>query len=184
VQGEIGPTGPTGPQGEQGPTGYTGATGNISDTFIHVYSITPQTIPTENAVVFDSDTAMVGSCGFLANTTAVWLWKPGYYYASMTLHHREPCQFALIKNNVFQVEAGVFSSPTGATQTATTLIVHVREEDLITETPLSPSGFACKFEIKNHTSYAPSIELNGTSGAGSAVPDTVASLNFILLKPL
>jgi hypothetical protein len=102
----------------------------------------------------------------------------------MTLHHKEPCQFSFIKNSVFQVDGGVFSSPTGATQSASSLILYIGLSDLITATPLSPSGFACKLEVKNHISYAPIISLNGTSGAGSAVPDIVASLNLILLKPV
>ena len=89
-----------------------------------------------------------------------------------------------MKNSVFQVNGGVFSSPTGATQTAATLILKIEETDMITSTPFSPTGFACKLEVKNHTSYAPIISLNGTSGAGSAVPDVVASINIILLKPL
>ena len=127
---------------------------------------------------------MVGNCAFTPGTSELWMWEPGYYFASMTVHHKEPCQFAIIKNGVFQVNGGIFSSPTGATQSATSLILYIDASDLISATPLSPSGFACKLEVKNHTSYAPIIGLNGTSGAGSAVPDIVASLNLILLKPV
>jgi hypothetical protein len=176
-------TGYTGPTGYSGYTGYTGATGNISDTFIHAFSITPQEIATEQSIIYDSTTAMVGSCGHNPSTSEVWIWKAGYYYASMTLHHKEPCQFSFIKNDVFQVVGGVFSSPTGATQSASSLILYIDVSDLITATSLSPTGFACKLEVKNHTSYAPVISLNGTSGAGSAVPDVVSSLSIILLKP-
>jgi hypothetical protein len=47
---------------------------------------------------------------------------------------------------------------------------------------LSPSGFACKLQLRNHTSYAPVVSLDGTSGSGSAEPDVNCSLTVILLK--
>ena len=180
--GETGPTGPTGPMGNTGDVGPTGATGNISDTFLHVYSIEPQLIPTEGSVMFEGASAIVGDCGFILGTTEAYFWRPGYYLASMTLHHREPCQFSLIKNSVFQINGGTFSSPTASTQSALTLIVFIDYSDLISTTALSPSGLACKFQVTNHTSYAPLISLDGTSGAGSAPNDVVGNLTFIFLK--
>jgi hypothetical protein len=87
-----------------------------------------------------------------------------------------------MKNTVFQVPGTTFSSPTGATQSALTLIFYIDASDMISATPLSPSGFACKLQLTNHTSYAPIITLNGVSGAGSAEPDIVANLSLILLK--
>jgi hypothetical protein len=87
-----------------------------------------------------------------------------------------------MKNNVFQINGTTFSSPTGATQSTLTLIIYIDDSDMITATPLSPSGLACKIQLTNHTSYAPLISLNGTSGAGSAEPDVVANLTLIFLK--
>jgi len=178
----MGPTGPQGIQGETGPTGSTGPTGHLSETFIHAYSITPQNVSTEQPIIYDTVSAMVGNCAHLPFTSEVWLWEPGYYYISLTIHHKEPCQFSLIKNDVFQVDGGVFTSPTGSTQSTSTLIIFVQPSDIISATALSPSGFACKLEVKNHTSYAPVISLDGTSGGGSAEPDNVASFTVILLK--
>jgi hypothetical protein len=125
---------------------------------------------------------MVGNCAHLPFTSEVWLWEPGYYYIALTLHHKEPCQFSLIKNDVFQVNGGVFTSPTGSTQSTSTLIIFVQPSDMVSATALSPSGLACKLEVKNHTSYAPVISLDGTSGGGSAEPDNTASFTVILLK--
>jgi len=184
-QGNTGPTGPMGLTGDIGPTGPTGSTGpkgNISDTFIHVFSGVPQEITTEASVVFESYNAVVGDCGFDVGTPDVYVWRAGYYYTSMEVHHQEPCQFTLIKNNVFQVQGSTFSSPTGATQSALTLIIYIADSDMISATPLSPSGLACKLQLTNHTSYAPLIHLDGTSGAGSAEPDIIANLTLILLK--
>jgi hypothetical protein len=146
--------------------------------------VTPQEIFTEQPIVYDTTSAMVGSCGHIPFTSAIWVWKEGYYYVSSTIHHKEPCQFSVIKNDVFQVDGGVYTSPTGSTQSTSTLIMVVQASDLISATSLSPSGFACKIEVKNHTSYAPVISLNGTSGGGSAIPDNTASLTVILLKTL
>jgi len=88
-----------------------------------------------------------------------------------------------MKNDVFPVTAGTFASPTGATQSTTSIIMNLLPEDIITETLFSPSGFGCKLQMKNHTSYVPVVALDGTSGGGSAVPDIVANLTAILLMP-
>jgi hypothetical protein len=180
--GETGPTGPTGPMGNTGDVGPTGATGNISDTFLHAYSIEPQNIPTEGSIMFEKSSAIVGDCGLVLGTTEAYFWRPGYYFVSMTVHHREPCQFSLIKNSVFQVNGGTFSSPTASTQSTLSFIVFVDSSEMISSTSLSPSGLACKFQVTNHTSYSPLISLDGTSGAGSAPDDIVGNLTFILLK--
>jgi hypothetical protein len=79
------------------------------------------------------------------------------------------------------MDGGIFSSPTGATQTSLALIFEVKPEDIMTAFAGSPSGLACKIQVKNHTSFAPLIQLNGTSGAGSASPDVVASLTIFKL---
>jgi hypothetical protein len=112
----------------------------------------------------------------------VYLWQPGYYYISAALHHKEPCQFSIMKNDIIVVPGGIFSSPTGSTQSLCNLIMYVDSSDLISTTPLSPSGLACKVQMKNHTSYVPVVSLDGTSGAGSAEPDINCCMSIILLK--
>ena len=110
------------------------------------------------------------------------MWQSGYYYVTVSLHHKEPCQFSIIKNDIVVVPGGIFSSPTGSTQSVCSLIMYVDASDLISPTALSPSGFACKVQLRNHTSYAPVISLDGTSGAGSAEPDINCSISLFLLK--
>jgi hypothetical protein len=87
-----------------------------------------------------------------------------------------------MKNDIVVVPGGIFSSPTGATQSICNLIMYIDISELISPTPLSPSGFACKVQLKNHTSYVPVVSLDGTSGAGGAEPDVNSSLTLILLK--
>jgi hypothetical protein len=90
----------------------------------------------------------------------------------------------IMKNDIFEVAGGIFSSPTASTQISHVFVMSIQASDMISACPDSPSGFACKIQVKNHTSYAPVIELNGVSGAGSATPDTVASLSIILMQSL
>jgi hypothetical protein len=136
----------------------------------------------DEGVLFDFTTALVGNAAFVAPSREVYVWQPGYYFVNAGLHHKEPCQFAVMKNDIVVVPGGIFSSPTGSTQATTSLIMYVDVSDLISPTPLSPSGFACKVQLKNHTSYVPVVSLDGTSGAGSAEPDINCYLSLILLK--
>jgi hypothetical protein len=178
----YGPTGPTGQHGVMGYTGPTGKDGNVAYTFLHIYSTTPQIVNTEDSIVYDTHTAMMGNCLHIPSTSAVWIWETGYYYVSIGIQHTEPCQFGIIKNGIFSVDGGLFSYVSGATHNTSSLILHIQESDLISANSFSPTGFACKLEIKNHTSYAPTISLNAANSAGSASPEVVASFSVILLK--
>jgi hypothetical protein len=180
--GEKGDKGDQGDKGEQGETGATGPRGDMSDTFAHLYSIAPQEVATEEAVRYSFASALVGDIAFLNDDNAVYVWRAGYYLLNSSIHHQEPCQFSIVKNDVGIVPGGIFSSPTGATQSSLTMIVYIDPADLSTPTPLSPFGVACKIQVKNHTSYAPVIHLDGSSGAGSAEPDSTTMLTLVLLK--
>lgn len=186
-KGDTGATGDKGDKGDQGDTGPTGPTGprglSPYSTFIHVYSRTPQILATEQAIMFDATNAMVGDCFFAPSTTDVYVWRTGFYYMSVNVHHVEPCQLSIMKNDVFEMVASIFSSPTGSTQIAHNNIVFISASDMISATAASPTGFACKLQIKNHTSFAPVIQLDGVAGAGSASPETVASFSVIMMKP-
>lgn len=182
MMGYTGPTGEHGMMGYTGPTGEQGSTGSVSSTFIHVYSTTSQLINTEESVVYDAHTAMIGSCSHNPVSSNVWIWAPGYYYVVFSLQHTEPCQFGIIKNGVFPIDGGLFSYAASATHSTSSLIIHIQESDLISENSLSPSGFACKLEVKNQSLYPPAIYLNGINPTGSTNPDVVASLSIILLQ--
>ena len=155
----------------------------MSPTFIHAYSGTPQDILVESNVVFDNALAITGNCGILPNSTDIWVWEAGFYYVSYNLHHIQPCQFSLFKNDVVMI-GSISSSPTGATICANQMILEILPEDLINITSLSPSGFGCKIQLRNHTSFAPVVSIDGSSGAGSALPDISANLSLVLLKSL
>jgi hypothetical protein len=170
----MGPTGPTGPQGEIGPTGPTGV---FSADFIHVYSESEQTILTEFPIVFDGVRYVMGGLGMAPFTSNVYVWQPGYYNIQTLFHHIEACQFQIFKNGV--AFGSPFSSPTGATMVTYTSIIYIDASDLTEPTSLSPTGFATKIEVRNHTSYNPAIRLDNPGG--SALADLTASLTMFRL---
>jgi hypothetical protein len=176
-QGEVGPTGPTGEKGEKGDTGATGATGSMSQTFIDVYSVTTQNVAVESPVIYDAIRNVMGSITHLPFTSQIYVWQPGYYYVTTTLHVIEPVQFAIFLNGVQY--GNPFSSSTGASELYHDIIVQIKPEDMIIETSLSPSGFAATLETVNHTSYNPNAVLNNP--AGSAPNDVSAKMVVILL---
>jgi hypothetical protein len=182
--GEKGDKGDKGDQGIQGETGATGPQGYMSDTFVHVYSVDPQSVAVEDPIVYQFASAVVGDCAYVNGDSAVYVWRAGYYLVSTTLHHQQPCQFSIVKNDVGIVPGGIFSSPTGATQNSVTMIMYVDPADISTPTSLSPFGVACKVQVKNHTSFVPLVDLDGSSGAGSAQPDINCNLTLILLKEI
>ena len=173
--GRTGPVGPTGPQGPPGPIG------NVVNTFIHVFATNPQILDIEEPIVFDANTVMVGGCGFMPSSPDIWIWTPGYYYVSITIHHKEPCQFSIIKNNVFVVNGGVFSSKLANTHITATLIFQIEPSDIITASPMAPDGLACKLQLKNHISNINPITIQNPN-TGSATPDSLASMTLLLLS--
>jgi len=144
-----------------------------------------QTLAQEDAIIFDDGTPVAyGKCGFVNNTTALYVWGSGYYNASFTIYHNEPCQFSIFLNgNV--VPGTITGSATGSSVCTISHIVVLSEADIaVSPTGLSPSGFAAKIELVNHTSYVPLVTIDGTTGAGSAVPQSVAALSMFKLADL
>jgi hypothetical protein len=181
-KGDQGDKGEKGDKGDQGDTGATGPANYVS--FLNVYSTTPQNIAAEQAINFETQSVVIGDCYHALGSSDVYIWRTGYYYVSVVIHHQEPCQMAVMKNDVFVVQNGIFSSPTGSTQINHAFIFKVENTDMVSAQALSPTGFACKIQVKNHTSFAPIIQLDGVTGAGSASPETVASLSLIFLHDL
>jgi hypothetical protein len=182
-KGDKGDQGEKGDKGDQGEKGDTGATGpNPYTSFANIYSTTPQLISTEAPIVFENNAVVYGDIAHNIGSPDLYVWRPGFYYVNVLIHHIEPCQFALMKNDIFTVQNGIFSSPTGATQIAQVMIVVITPEDIITETPLSPTGFACKLQVKNHTSFVPAIQIDGVNGAGSASPEVIATMTVVLMQ--
>jgi hypothetical protein len=179
-KGDIGPTGPTGDKGDVGPTGATGPA--FSPTFIHVDRTTDQTLLAEDNVIFDTIAVKQGDCDAIINSSELLFWSAGYYHIYFNIYHQEPCQFTIFLNDN-PIPGTTVGSPTGAAQNSSTVIVYISPLDLFYyPTNLSPSGFSAKIQFRNHTSFAPSITLNGQSGSGSVPNQVVATVSIFKLK--
>lgn len=183
--GNTGPTGETGPSGATGPAGATGpegATGPaFSQTFMNVTRIVDQTLAKEDPVLFDVNAIIYGDCGHVAGSGDLYFWQAGYYHMYFNLYHNEPCQFSVFLNGAVLPGSAAFGSPTAASQNSGTLIFLLSPADFTSATPLSPSGFAAKIQIVNHTSFVPFVTLNGLTGSGSVAPQTTATTTIFLL---
>ena len=169
--------------GNAGHTGYTGPIGppgSTSDAFIHIFSSTPQLIGVDEPVNFDSTPVLFGSFAFTNGTSEIWAWQPGYYYVCLTIQHKEAFQFCVMKNDTIVVPGSIFSSPSGSVQNVCSFIMHIDPSEVVLPAPQSPSGVACKVQLRNHTSYFPTIFLDSTSN-GSALPNINCNISLILL---
>jgi hypothetical protein len=155
---------------------------NIAPTFLHVFSTVPQTLCLDESVVFDSNSILFGGCSFVVGTSDIWLWNTGYYYITITVHHNEPCQLCLIKNESMVVNGGIFHSNDELSHITASLIFCIEPADLITTYPSSPSGVACRLQLTNFTSSTPFVSLN-TPHAECTTPDVISSITIIMLSP-
>jgi hypothetical protein len=175
--GPTGEKGDKGDQGEVGPTGQIGPTGAISQTFINVYSSTLQNVGVGTPVIYDGFINQSGSVGHIPFTSQVQVWQPGYYFISTMIHVVEPVQFALFLNGALY---GLpFSSSTGSAILCHDMIMYIGPNDIITPSPLSPTGFAATVETVNHISFNPNALLNNP--AGSAPNDITCNFTLFLL---
>jgi hypothetical protein len=178
----MGPTGATGEQGLKGDTGFVGATGPaFSPSFLHADSTVPQSLNQEDAVSFDEDTTQYGSVAHQPNSPNIFIWSPGYYHVYFNVYHLEACQFTSFVNGV-PVAGTTTGSPSGSSQNSTTYILYVSPSDVLgTPTLLSPTGFAAKLNLVNHTSFVPVVHLDLAAGSGSASPQITATITIFKL---
>ena len=176
-KGDKGDQGEKGDKGDQGEKGDKGDQGSMSQTFINVYSSTPQTILSSQPVIYDAVRYQMGNVAHIPFTSQICIWQPGYYFVSTLLHHLEVCQFSLFLNGL--PTDSPFSSPTAATMLAYNAIVYISPSDISMPCSMAPSGLAAILETVNHISYIPQITLNNPAGA--APNDITAAMNVFLL---
>jgi len=184
TMGPIGLTGPQGPMGTMGPIGLTGPEGPegpaFAQTFLHVDRETDQVLLAEESVIWDSNPVVYGNASVTLGESELYIWESGYYHMYYNLYHQEACQFAIFNNNVV-LPGTTIGSPTGSSQNSAAVIFQLTDADFISPTDLSPTGFAAKLQVVNHTSYVPLVTLNGLTGSGSATPQTTATVTIFKL---
>jgi hypothetical protein len=148
---------------------------------MHVFAASEQFVDIEAPVLFDSNNSIQGSCAHDLLTPDLWFWQSGFYYLYTNLYHIQACQFSLFKNAIV-VPGGVIGSPTGSSQNSSALIFEITAAEINQSYSGAPGGLACNLQILNHTSFIPSIKLNGSDGSGSAPNQVCATVTVVLLK--
>ena len=136
-----------------------------------------------NNFSFDSIRLIYGSCAFIPGSTDVYIWQAGVYHVAYHIFHLEPLQNAIFMNNVI-VTGSIIGDQLSATVASNTVLLTVNDSDLTEPTSLSPTGFAALIQIRNHSSYAPLIHIDGHAGSGSQIGQSNLNLVIFLLRAL
>lgn len=180
--GQEGSEGPIGKPGIMGPVGPIGLLQNYCDTFINAYSMTEQRIQSGNPVIFESQSVLRGNCAHLPNTDEIWIWRSGYYNVYISIYTLEACQFSVLKNATAIVPNSTIGNISGGSQTTTSFIMNITDDDIITQTNNSPFGVACKIQLVSNIGFIPHITLVGAASSGYTIPQTTATITIMLLK--
>ena len=194
----IGPTGPTGPSAPQqlisatsrdmSLSGYTGTCrpgpvgtqpARTGQTFISVYSIIEQHVDQGKPILFDMHSAIYGYCFHEPNTSDIWIWKPGFYSISINVYSVDPMQLSLVKNETTIIPGTTTGSLTGLSAVSTTGIIYICINDMTMEKAYSPSGYGCKLQVVNNTTYTPYITLYGSTSSDSTIHQNTATFTII-----
>jgi hypothetical protein len=180
IRGDMGCTGMRGHMGYTGPTGPTGSV-YLSNTFLSVFNTNQQEVAFNNPVVFNYDNSIFGDCIHIPNSSQLLFWRTGYYYVYINLYHIEGCQFSLYKNSTSIIPGSTIGSLSGTTQNSSSLILEINDSDMIYQTGLSPSGYACNIELINITPFVQSITLYDASSVGFTIPQINATISIFFL---
>jgi len=181
-KGDKGDQGDKGDKGDQGEMGFTGPTGprGISETYLNIYNHDDQEVAVENNFTFSHERIVEGSCFHYPSTSDVIIWKAGDYYVSYHCFHLEPLQCAIFMNDIL-VEGSIIGDQLSATVASNTLILRITKDDLIQETTF---GLSAIIQLRNHSSYAPVIHIDGHAGSGSNIDQSNLNLVVFLLIEL
>jgi hypothetical protein len=148
-----------------------------SPIFINAYSITTQKINKNGVVIFDNTNAIYGDCAHLSNTSDIYIWRKGYYSVYISIFHIEACQFSILKNSEYTAPVSVVGSVNAAVQNTNSFIIKIDESDMITPTPLSNNGYACKLQLINNTNNSLYVTL-GSYNSVNQLPHITASITI------
>jgi hypothetical protein len=181
-QGKTGPVGEMGPEGPTGPEGKEGKESTISGTFISAYSMLEQKIEKGNPIVFETHSAVYGECAHAPNSSEIFIWRAGFYHVYTNIYHLESCQFSVFKNAASIIPNSTVGSIGGSSQNTTIFIMQITEDDMITQTTLSPSGYACKLQLVNNTFFVQHVTLIGSASYGNPIMQVTATITVMLIK--
>jgi hypothetical protein len=162
-QGDPGSDGPTGPAGSAGPTGASGTSGVAE--YAYIFNRTARTVPSEIAVVFDSNGPSTPGILHAPGTSQIVVTDPGVYKVGFSTTGAEPSQFALFINAA-PIASSVYGTDTATVQNTGQAIISIAAGDTLT--------------LENHSSPA-AVTL--PSGSGGTQANVNASLVIEKLSP-
>jgi len=180
--GPTGPAGPTGPVGPVGPAGPAGADSeSYEKTHLSICSMKEQYILVDEPITFEEQTASMGHCKHIEETADIYVWKSGYYLININIYTISPCQFSIIKNMLYIVKGSTIGGISGSLQNTHTFIIHITEDDMITDFSDSLTGKTCVLQIVNSSSITRGINLYGSATSGTPIPQITASFSMICI---
>ena len=180
--GPTGPAGPTGPVGPVGPAGPAGADSeSYEKTHLSICSMKEQYILVDEPITFEEQTASMGHCKHIEETADIYVWKSGYYLININIYTMSPCQFSIIKNMLYIVKGSTIGGISGSLQNTHTFIIHITEDDMITDFSDSLTGKTCVLQIVNSSSITRGINLYGSATSGTPIPQITASFSMICI---
>lgn len=186
--GPTGPAGPTGISGEVGPMGPPGPAGpsgadseSYEKTHLSICSMKEQYILVDEPITFEEQTASMGHCKHIEETANIYVWKSGYYLININIYTLSPCQFSIIKNMLYIVKGSTIGGISGSLQNTHTFIIHITEDDMITDFSDSLTGKTCVLQIVNSSSITRGINLYGSTSTGTPIPQITASFSMVCI---
>jgi len=176
ISGEIGPVGPTGPQGPAGANSES-----YEKTFMYIYSTKEQYVYVDEPITFEEQTESMGHCKHVEETADIYVWKSGYYLINVNIYTLSPCQFSIIKNMLYIVKGSTIGGTSGSLQNTHTFIIHITEDDMITDFSDSLTGKSCVLQIVNSSSITRGINLYGSTSSGTPIPQITASFSMVCI---
>ena len=181
--GPMGPMGPMGVSGEIGPTGPAGPSIEpYNKTYLSICSMKEQYILIDDPIVFEEQTALMGHCKHVDESSEIYVWKSGYYLININIYTLSPCQFSIIKNMLYIVKGSTVGGISGSLQNSHTFIIHITDDDMVSDLSDSPTGKSCILEIVNSSSITLGVNLYGSITTGTPIPQITASFTMVCIE--
>jgi len=187
--GPMGPPGPMGISGEIGHIGPTGPAGPASSsiepyekTYLSICSMKEQYILVDEPIIFEEQTAVMGHCMHFDEKSEIYVWKSGYYLININIYTLSPCQFSIIKNMLYIVKGSTIGGISGSLQNTHTFVIHITDDDMISDFSDSPTGKSCILHVVNSSSITRGVNLYGSTTTGTPIPQITASFTMVCIE--
>jgi hypothetical protein len=162
--------------------GCPGPTGPFTNTFIYLNRDTEQILAKKTAIQWTSNPIKVGDIANITNTSEIFIWKSGFYIVCYNVCSLQSYKFSLFKNGDI-VSGSTINYIAGFTQNSARVVMFVNKSDMSYPTSVSPTGFAAKIEVVNHTPTIPHVRIMNLDTTDTA-PQLVSTISISLLSEI